>query len=517
MLRKKKNNGKVKKSQSEKNDEPIEIKEKKKEVKEVVKKQDKVIEKRPYDPIIYKVPDLEESILSNEINPLFTSNYPLPRFNFGFNHFIHNNKDKMAITELPGPNKKYSKVVMPFETYIGTNYNSGISAEAIKYFGISSDMPRILSRGFYKLWEMMITFDLIPLDINNFVSAHLAEGPGSFAQATIMYRDKFVKKGHTSKNDKFYAITLHDDFSEEHVPKIEKSFTDYYAKEKPVRFIQHETYPLKEQDGGKYDIESDRYDQNDPERAPKDNGDLTNPTTIEHFGGNFKEQKAMFITADGGINWKDENIQEQEASKLIFSQLCTAIGIQEKGGNFVIKFFETFTPLSIKLICILKECYTHVYLVKPLTSRESNSEKYAVCINFKESKSLYKKLLKVLKQWNERKSFVKELNDIYPSYQIDKNMISFMTAINTQIANTQVIYINKIMDYIEKNNFGGEESQTYTKNQMNASQYWINTYFRDGVSDMQKFLTMQMDNILLDVKTRIKKFLKYQSVASICF
>lgn len=250
-----------------------------------------------------------------------------------------------------------------------------------------------------------------------------------------------------------------------------------------------------------------------------DNGDLTDPKTVEHFGGNFKDDKAMLVTADGGINWKDENIQEQEAMILIFSQLCTAIGIQAHGGHFVIKFFETFTPLSLKFISVLRECYKTVYLVKPLTSRESNSEKYAVCIDFtlkeKEAKSMYKKLLSILKEAHERKekkSYINQMHDIFPDYKIDPVFETYMIAINTQISRYQIIAINKIMSYIEENNYYGEEYNRYQQEQVRANIYWINTYFYDekDPKNMQRLLETQKKLVILDSDTRVKNFMRFR-------
>ena len=42
-----------------------------------------------------------------------------------------------------------------------------------------------------------------------------------------------------------------------------------------------------------------------------------------------------------------------------------------------------FVNTSMKIISILSELYEDVQFVKPLTSRTSNSEKYAVCMKFK--------------------------------------------------------------------------------------------------------------------------------------
>ena len=65
----------------------------------------------------------------------------------------------------------------------------------LKTYFDSDKKPDILSRAFYKLWELFFMFDLIDLKSKDFVSAHLAEGPGSFIQATMFYRDKFAKTG----------------------------------------------------------------------------------------------------------------------------------------------------------------------------------------------------------------------------------------------------------------------------------------------------------------------------------
>ena len=60
------------------------------------------------------------------------------------------------------------------------------------------DFKEVLSRAFFKLWEMIVAFKLIP-ETDNFRSAHIAEGPGGFIQATMYYRDHFTKQ---STNDK---------------------------------------------------------------------------------------------------------------------------------------------------------------------------------------------------------------------------------------------------------------------------------------------------------------------------
>ena len=394
------------------------------------------IQSQNYQPFTVELEKTDEDIFVYNADPQFSVSIDYPRFSFGFQHYIHANKNKMEILQQFENKKKVYRVMNAFEVKID-NYDNSISDYSKKYFD-TREKPEILSRGFYKLWEMLIMFDLININMDKFVSAHLAEGPGSFIQATMFYRDLFSKK---SKNDKYYAVTLHSEDTKKYVPELEKKFVQYYENERPQRFMLHQTY--SKQVAGK--------------SKNKDNGDLTDPKTIRLFGGQMKE-KADFVTADGGFNWQNENTQEQEAFRLIFSQILAGLKIQKKSGHFVCKVFETFTLTSIKFIAILTKFYENIIMTKPLTSRPSNSEKYLVCMNFKynDSDSEYKNMIKKLEQIHEQMHENKlNLIDKFPSYQPSKILLDYIIYTNIEIANNQFKNINEIVEYINSQNYFG--------------------------------------------------------------
>jgi 23S rRNA U2552 (ribose-2'-O)-methylase RlmE/FtsJ len=390
-----------------------------------------------------------------------------PRCSLGFQHFIHAVKKDTEILKQFENKKKVYLVINPFERYIDS-YNKSIGDISKTYFDLGKDKtPDILSRGFYKLWEMLFMFDLIDVNKENFVSAHLAEGPGSFIQSTIFYRDMYTKKG-VSKNDKYYAITLHPEDTKGHVPELEKNFIDFYANEKPRRFFQHETVNKSQSGGG------------------HDNGDLMNPETLNNFYGGANstvKEKVDLITADGGFEWVNENIQEQEYFKLLFSQIVFAINMQKKGGAFVVKFFETFTTTSFKFVSILNALYDKVFFVKPLTSRPSNSEKYAVCIGFKysESDTNLKNILKTMNSMHDEIYKNKKLNivDIFPKYEFSKTFLSRMILMNTTILNTQFKAISDIITFINSQNYYGDVYQENRENQIEGADYWTKLFFME--------------------------------------
>ena len=417
-----------------------------------------------YSPISINISTGDKSIFDVEADIKFNSNIDYPLSHIGFQHFLHSiRKETERLQKFEGKKKMYL-VMNPFERYIN-EYNKSIGDISKTYFKIEKDTPNILSRGFYKLWEIILMGDLIDIEQNNFVSTHLAEGPGSFIQATMFYRDCFCKKG-LSKNDKYYAITVHPEDTKGHVPEIEKQFTDYYNREKPIRFILHKTVNKTMVGGSNYD-----------------NGDLTHPKTLNNFCGGGEnstiKEKVDFITADGGFEWVNENIQEQEYFRLLFSQIVIAINIQKKGGIFVCKFFETLTNTSLKFLSILTSLYDEVILTKPLTSRPSNSEKYAVCKGFKYSENDVK-LKNIIKSMNDLHSKIHNnktnIVDLFTKYTFTRKFLMLMLQINKEIANKQFKAIGEIMTFADGDNYINDVYHDRRDAQIKAAAYWTDLY-----------------------------------------
>jgi 23S rRNA methylase len=414
-----------------------------------------------YKPIVVKLAEIEDTDI--HIKPIFSLNIDYPKTAYGFQHFLHAQKNKMEIVNEFKNKKKVFRVMNLFERRVD-NYSEDIDNVSKTYFNIGkSGAPDILSRGFFKLWELLFMFDLIDINNENFVSAHLADGSGGFVQATISYRDKFSNK---SKNDKYYVITLHPEDQDDHVEDLDKTFTRYYEKEKPQRLFMHKTYPSQVAGSS----------------PDKDNGDLTDPKTIRLFGGQMGKNRANLVTADGGINWENENTQEQEIFRLLYSQIVQTCKIQKKGGNTVIKFFETYTNTSVKLLYILSTMYEEIILAKPLSSRKSNSEKYAICRKFKYNEN-DKKYIEIMKNMENtlveihKKDKKYHIIDLLPNFIIPKSFIDPIIYLNNNIANKQVKSINEIVGFIKDQNYYGDVYQMRRQMQIDASKYWISLYF----------------------------------------
>jgi len=431
--------------------------------------------------VLYKLPELSDSLITDIKKNGFRETYSRflsqPQISNGFNIFIHKSKDKMSFVNDPKyRNKNFYHVTNPFEHTITNSEKDklDIASYSKLYFkiGEKSKVP-IVSRAFYKLWEMLIMFDLFPRTSGRIVSAHLAEAPGSFVQALIFFREKFYKSSDYSK-DEHYVISI-DDEGMSGVPSFKKDFRTEYSRVK-----------IYEQDGG----------------------DLTNTKSIEKFV-KFSS-KANLVTADGGFIWKDENFQEQEAYRLVLGEIITALKIQADGGSFILKLFEIYTNISMKMISVLSSVYKEVYITKPLTSRPSNSERYIVCKGFKGIDSLViKSMEELLERINSNESQGMFLSSILPEYTIDIQTKYVTNISSILLSNTQHESINKMITYINSGNYYGDQYHQFLEEQQKANDFWCSTFYPLDLVDMkavQKSIGAIIDISLSQADTYITNY-----------
>lgn len=85
------------------------------------------------------------------------------------------------------------------------------------------------------------------------------------------------------------------------------------------------------------------------------------------------------VVADGGFDVETQYDQQEPLSyHLITVEVATALHVLRPGGDMVVKVFDTVTPGMAQLIYICACCFDQVTLVKPMTSRPANSEKYLI-------------------------------------------------------------------------------------------------------------------------------------------
>ena len=415
--------------------------------------------------------NLDFNIINTNNNLLFKKFYETVKIEKEKIDNIENNKnwDKMK------------KIGNPYEL-IYTTYNKKRKNDSISQY-----IP--ISRSYFKMWEIFYNFNFFKYfpKKNNYVFAHLAEGPGGFMEATYNYRKNIMN----NTSDVYYCITLKP--TNEYIPDFNK---------------------LKKLFGDNNNIKINY-------------GNLYNINDVKNYISNFSKHKANFVTADGGFDYStDFNGQEINSCQIIYSECIVALNILSKNGSFVCKVFDLFSITMVQLLYIMYESFEHIYIYKPDTSRPANSEKYIICFGYKDNLSSFEKenMLNLIEKWNkiashdnqmfEQEKNNKELNEqqehtlneqqehkdeyynnkelnekqeqnqhikensfslIFKNIKVDNNFINKLEEYNKLYMNNQMFYLNKTIE-LAQNKFDKDNYYNIIQNQVNNALNWCKKY-----------------------------------------
>jgi len=307
-------------------------------------------------------------------------------------------------------------------------------------FTSSHEYPSIcahnaISRSFFKLQE--IIQDIGIFDANNSSvkkALFLAEGPGGFIEAFLKRRQNV--------NDVIYGITLID--SNRNVPtwKISKELCK-----------QYNINLLNGFDGS---------------------GSLYRLCNINDLINKIGANTCDFITADGGFDFSNDfNKQEDMCLRLIVCEIYTAIHLQAEGGTLVLKIFDIHKPATIAILYILYTWYDQMYIIKPLTSRPANSEKYVVLSNASAFESKPKELIGFLHDivCNYYSCLDTLTNNVKVSGEFMQQIVEFNQGFITQ----QVAQIQKTIEYIDRD-FDRDSEELIIQKQVKFAKDWCEKY-----------------------------------------
>lgn len=209
--------------------------------------------------------------------------------------------------------------------------------------------------------------------------------------------------------------------------------------------------------------------------------DKTN--TIDINDKKLSLDKASLITCNLKVNINNDMYitQEQSSYGLLLKAVFLALKMQNNKGNFVLRIFETFTKVSIKIIYLLSCFYEEVLIYKPYFSRGTSSEKYLICKKFKYDQTKDSKLLeKYYKRFDnilEKIKADKHILDIFSELELNDEYCNSFKFMNIRLVNNQQIMINKIITYIKENNYYGDKYHTYRDIEIKSIEWWSRLFF----------------------------------------
>ena len=369
--------------------------------------------------------NIDIDIMSKEKNILFKKFYKIISFE----------KEKIDKLENTDNWDKMKKIGNPYEL-IYTTYTKKRKNDSISQY-----IP--ISRSYFKMWEIYHNFNLFKYFVNSedFVFSHLAEGPGGFMEASYNYRCKILKKKVT--NDQFYGITL-------------KPTNDYIPDWNKMKKIFTNQNNIKIEYGNLYII-------ND----------------IKNYISKFAWNKANLVTADGGFDYSSNfNGQEINSCQIIYSECVVALNVVKLNGCFICKVFDLFSISMVQILYIISCCFEKVFIYKPETSRPANSEKYLVCLYYKDNLSEISKnnLLNIIEKWYKiSQSLDEDKSIIFKNIKVDNVFIQRLNEYNEKYMESQMFYLNNTIE-LSQTKIEKEKYYEIIQTQVNNAINWCNKY-----------------------------------------
>lgn len=410
-----------------------------------------------YLPITINIHSTIKSIYKSDEDIKLTSIIDYPKCSFGFHHYIHSLRKDVEILKQFENKKKVYLVTNEFEIEID-NYDKTIKQETNKFLNIKSDIPKIISLDFYKLWELYFMFDII--DISKNMKSLVMADDGSIMQSLIHFRETYSKE---YKSDVYHFLKINNDTGLQ-LNEIDKKFMDYYEKSKKITVHTNV---------------KDKYD-------------------LIIGGGNFILNENTFI-------------YEQDYFKLLLLQIINGLSNQKKGGCLVLKVYETYTNVMSKIFALLISSYEKVFIVKPFTSKPNMSERFIVCHNYNITDKEISKLEKIIKNINENKQL--KINDLFTNYNIEKDLHLRIIEINTILSNQYFKAIGEMVNFINSQNYYGDQYQKYREKQINANKFWIDTFLVES-KNYKESKKKIMDSSIMSNKMLIDKMIKLSSLVN---
>jgi len=186
-------------------------------------------------------------------------------------------------------------------------------------------------------------------------------------------------------------------------------------------------------------------------------------------------------------------LEQTQYSNLIEAICEIGEGLNKK-GNCVIRIYDSFTDVTVKLIKLVSEMFEETYMYKPYMTYARDSTKYIIGMNFKDNFKNSKQLRELLKPENK-------LNSIYNNHTIPENFEFVMKYINVVLGNYEHKMVNTLVEYIKKSNYFGDIYHNSLEHQKETSKFWIETFYPKSPKDYKK----TKDNLINIVQMTIKE------------
>jgi len=236
----------------------------------------------------------------------------------------------------------------------------------------------------------------------------------------------------------------------------------YQEKEKEKNLGLHRAAAWGFTLAGNDDFKVDRFNQEAPNNTfnacygPENTGDIfkhENLLSFEHDVNSGTDGLGLaLLMGDGGFSVEgEENLQEIHMKQLVLCQFLAGLMNIRQGGIFVCKLFDCFTPFTVGLLYCLYRSFADFAIIKPVTSRPANSERYVVCRHkWLRRPPIVDYLLDVNKELNAQPP--RNVVEVAKNEEMTQEFKDYMKKSSVEIGNQQIEGLNELIKYMEDKN-----------------------------------------------------------------
>jgi len=184
------------------------------------------------------------------------------------------------------------------------------------------------------------------------------------------------------------------------------------------------------------------------------------------------------------LNQVEFDTTELEISKKI-TKFLDELDTLEKGGCLIIKVKELIHAPSAHLLFLLSNLFENAYIYRPELSFVSRGERYIVCKNYLNLKLKY------------------DLSKDYLSLNMNlpTEFIFTINVINRTLMQEEYIVRNKMRNFINSQNYFGDEYHSQLAIQQNNSDKWIATNFMITSKDYNELIKQKDTDLNKNINT----------------
>lgn len=349
-----------------------------------------------------------------------TSLYPAePLIEYGYTSFIGKNRAKMEVVDkLPTSQKEVHYVVNSLETHIPTKEDISIDFLMSKKYLDGKNVK--LTGRFFHLWELVKDNDFLK-EKTPICVISISSSPQESLSAVSLLRG--------NNKDLYCGINL--------------------AEEQEIKCTSGKVVVINMSDYKEIKTVKKSY-------ADK---------AMDHFS---KKKLANLIFADG--SGKSENTSYE----ILLAEIVISLNTLDKNGTLILRVLDMFTSVTVKLMLILGTVFKTVKVQKPLSSRDSDSERYLIFTGYKSAKNTTKFFSDLFdKIQKEDKKFIV---DIQPEISIPDEIKSSIFEVNDNLMKIEYQCINRMYEFILEKNYYGIKYNNYLETQLTNSQNWVKRY-----------------------------------------